>query len=108
MSLVPGGPAEPTLLPDLVALYACAMNQGAAASEGGLSDDLADADSSLADYRSELQDRVDHVTTQVIVRYRESPDLALLLLPPVSDPWSSGPTVRHRPHDAGIRRGQRA
>jgi hypothetical protein len=108
MSQVPGGPAEPKTLPDLVALYACAMDPQSEAAGDGLASSLADADTSLADYGTELQDRVERVTTQIIVRYRESPDLALLLLPTVSDPWSSRPTVHHLHHDAGIRRGQRA
>jgi hypothetical protein len=108
MSLMPGGPEVPRRLPDLVELYSRAMTPGVEAPDDGVSDDMADADTALSDYRTELQGRADRVTTQIIVRYRESPDLALLLLPSVSDPWSSRPAVQHLHHDAGMRRGQRA
>lgn len=81
MSLVPGGPAQPARLPDLVALYARATTPGEPSSTAHLADDLAEADQSLADHRSELQHRLDKVTTQLIIRYRDTPRLALQLLP---------------------------
>jgi hypothetical protein len=110
MSLIPGGPVEPTPLPDLVALYARAIDQDSQTSGASLTADLADADDCLATFRTELQARVDRVTMEIILRYREEPSLALLLLPPIggSSMSRTGQSAVHTQHDGGARRGMRA
>lgn len=41
---------------------------------------LRDAEKALSDYRRELHERIDHVTGELIARYRENPKLALTAL----------------------------
>lgn len=41
---------------------------------------LRDAEARLSDYRRELHERIDHVTGELIARYRENPTLALTAL----------------------------
>ncbi len=102
IAVAPGGPAEPETLPDLVELYGRQIDPGDDTSVARLERDLADAEGALSRYRSEVQARVDDVTQQLIVRYREAPALALLLLPPLTEsPWADVTQVRdqHRPFE---------
>ena len=64
-------------LPDLVELWRRVMD----ADEDGrlaLLSDLQAAEEELSTYRKDLHERLDSVTTELIARYRQDPDLALL------------------------------
>jgi hypothetical protein len=92
----------PIVLLDLAELCARELETGDAVAVLALGRDLADAEASLTDYRRHLQDRVGKVTQELVARYRESPELALLLLPDFeASPWpvSAVPADRHRPFE---------
>jgi hypothetical protein len=91
MSLFLGSPAEPAQLPDLVSLYSRCMSRAGCAPSDELDQDLAVADTALLSYKTELQEGVDRVITQLVVRYREVPSLALALLPDVRNPAPGRP-----------------
>jgi hypothetical protein len=93
---------SPAVLPDLAELCARELVPGDAVAVQALGRDLADAEASLTDYRRHLQDRVGGVTGELIARYRESPELALLLLPSSDvSPWTGSLALpeRHRPFE---------
>jgi hypothetical protein len=102
VAAAPGVAAETERLPDLVELYARDVEPGDTLSTARLAADLVDAEEALTRYRSHLQARADDVTQQLIVRYREAPALALLLLPPLTEsPWGEVTELRdhHRPFE---------
>lgn len=68
-------------LPDLGRLWASEPAADDPASRDLLLSQLAEAESRLSEYRSELFRRIDHVTGELIARYRENPLLALSALP---------------------------
>jgi hypothetical protein len=92
----------PVVLMDLAELCARELEPDDAVAVLSLGRDLADSEASLTDFRRRLQDRVRTVTDELVARYRESPELALLLLPSVdASPWPGSAVLadRHRPFE---------
>lgn len=79
ISVEPVGGLPP--LPDLGRLWATEPVPGDQQSRDRLVAELSQAEARLSEYRSELFRRIDHVTGELIARYRENPLLALSALP---------------------------
>lgn len=65
---------------DLAELWSRQVDDGDAEARGRLIEQLRIAESDLSSYRRDLHRRIDNVTTELIVRYRENPSLALIPL----------------------------
>jgi hypothetical protein len=69
-------------LPDLAEVWSRAVDYSDDVATTVLESELSDAEDRLTAYRLELHGRIDALTAEVIVRYREAPNLALDLLTP--------------------------
>lgn len=70
----------PVLLPDIAELWSREVDYADTAATVALESSLADAEQRLAAYRLQLQSSGKALTAELIVRYRETPVLALDLL----------------------------
>ncbi len=69
-------------LPDLAEVWSRQVDRCDAPGTGRLVIDLRRAEGSLSAFRSDLHERIDGLTAELIARYREQPLLALQILPP--------------------------
>lgn len=68
-------------LPDLAEVWSRRVDAADSAGIARLASDLEDATAELDEYRDEVLRRAEHVTRELIARYREEPLLALQTLP---------------------------
>ncbi len=72
---------EIPVLPDLAEVWSRQVDREDDVATARLLRDLERAEKDLSTFRDDLHQRIDHVTTELIARYREEPLLALQALP---------------------------
>lgn len=108
VALVAGGPATPSALPDVNENYPRPTEPDGPPATAAATDEPAQADRFPSVHRSELEDRFDQLTHELIVRYRANPSLALLLLPTTrSSPSHDNVILLSDHHRENLRQGPR-